>query len=69
MKYLPCILFLLIMADMIAQDTQNDSITRLDEVVLTQDAIPKKATGITVSSKTGHGGQNPLWYQQVANVF
>ena len=51
MKYLPCILFLLIMADMIAQDTQNDSITRLDEVVLTQDAIPKKATGITVSSK------------------
>ncbi|WP_229418420.1 TonB-dependent receptor family protein [Flagellimonas chongwuensis] len=39
------------MADMIAQDTQKDSITRLDEVVLTQDAIPKKATGITISSK------------------
>ncbi|NVN17294.1 TonB-dependent receptor [Muricauda sp. HICW] len=51
MKYLPCALFLLIMADMIAQDTQKDSITRLDEVVLTQDAIPKKATGITISSK------------------
>ena len=51
MKYLPCVLFLLIMVDMIAQDAQNDSITRLDEVVLTQDAIPKKATGITISSK------------------
>jgi len=51
MKYLPCALFLLIMADMIAQNTQKDSITRLVEVVLTQDAIPKKATGITVSSK------------------
>lgn len=33
------------------QNTQKDSITRLDEVVLTQGAIPKKATGITVSSK------------------
>lgn len=39
------------MADMIAQDTQKDSITELDEVVLTQEAIPKKATGITPSSK------------------
>lgn len=34
-----------------AQNTTKDSITKLDEVVLTQDAIPKKATGITPSSK------------------
>ena len=34
-----------------AQNTTKDSITQLDEVVLIQDAIPKKATGITSSSK------------------
>ncbi|MDF0715063.1 TonB-dependent receptor [Muricauda sp. 334s03] len=35
----------------LAQITPKDSITQLDEVVLTQEAIPKKTTGITSSSK------------------
>lgn len=34
-----------------AQTTSKDSINQLDEIVLVQNAIPKKATGITLSSK------------------
>lgn len=44
-------LFLCCFNTISAQNTQKDSITQLDEIVLTQDAIPKKATGITSSSK------------------
>lgn len=36
-----------------AQDAQKDSITQLDEVILMDDAVPKKATGITASSTIG----------------
>ncbi|MBW8242325.1 TonB-dependent receptor [Muricauda oceani] len=50
-KGLPLLFIICSIPQLLAQDTQKDSITRLDEVVLTQDAIPKKATGITASSK------------------
>ncbi|GLU43459.1 TonB-dependent receptor [Allomuricauda sp. NBRC 101325] len=42
-----CLLFPVFL---IAQISPKDSITRLEEVILTQESIPKKATGITVSS-------------------
>ncbi|MCK0161417.1 TonB-dependent receptor family protein [Allomuricauda sp. F6463D] len=51
LKGLPFFLMLVPTLHMLAQDTPNDSITQLDEIILTQDAIPKKATGITTSSK------------------
>ncbi|WP_375325697.1 TonB-dependent receptor family protein [Flagellimonas sp. GZD32] len=34
----------------VAQNTPKDSITQLEEVILTQETIPKKAVGITASS-------------------
>jgi len=51
LKGLPLLFTLLSALQVMAQDIQKDSITQLEEVVLTQDAIPKKATGITSSSK------------------
>ena len=50
-KGLPLLFTLCSALQIFSQNTQTDSITQLDEVVLTQDAIPKKATGITSSSK------------------
>jgi iron complex outermembrane receptor protein len=50
-KGLPLLFTICTIPLLLAQNTQKDSITRLDEVVLTQDAISKKATGITASSK------------------
>jgi len=51
LKGLPLLFTLLSALQVMAQDIKKDSITQLEEVVLTQDAIPKKATGITSSSK------------------
>lgn len=51
LKVFPLFFTLLSTLQVISQDTPKDSITQLEEVVLTQDAIPKKATGITASSK------------------
>ena len=39
--------------NLFAQHTQKDTITQLDEVILLNDGVPKKATGITVSSSIG----------------
>ncbi|MGN7512845.1 MAG: TonB-dependent receptor family protein [Allomuricauda sp.] len=50
-KGLPLLFTIFTALTIVAQDIQKDSITQLDEVVLTQEAIPKKATGITSSSK------------------
>ncbi|MBO0341842.1 TonB-dependent receptor family protein [Flagellimonas profundi] len=50
-KGLPLLFTIFNALTIVAQDIQKDSITQLDEVVLTQEAIPKKATGITSSSK------------------
>ena len=50
-KALPLLFIFFTALSIVAQNTQKDSITQLDEVVLTQEAIPKKATGITPSSK------------------
>jgi len=50
-KALPLLFIFFSTLQLLSQKTQRDSITQLDEVVLTQDAIPKKATGITSSSK------------------
>jgi len=50
-KVLPLLFTFLSALQILAQDTQKDSITQLEEVIITQDAIPKKATGITSSSK------------------
>jgi iron complex outermembrane receptor protein len=41
---------LLCTAQILAQNIQKDSITQLDEIILTEDLAPKKATGITASS-------------------
>ncbi|MBO0321239.1 TonB-dependent receptor [Muricauda sp. CAU 1633] len=41
---------LLCTAHILGQDVQKDSITQLDEIILTEDLAPKKATGITASS-------------------
>ncbi len=51
LKGLPLLLILFSTIQLLAQGTPKDSITHLDEVILTQEAIPKKATGITSSSK------------------
>ncbi|MCB0372639.1 MAG: TonB-dependent receptor [Muricauda sp.] len=45
--------YLLLPAILLAQISQKDSITQLDEVILLNDGVPKKATGITVSSSIG----------------
>lgn len=50
-KGLPLLLTFLSTIQCFAQDRPKDSITQLDEIILTQDALPKKATGITMSSK------------------
>ncbi|WP_318310678.1 TonB-dependent receptor family protein [Flagellimonas crocea] len=50
-RALPFLFLIFSILDTLSQETQKDSITQLDEVVLTQEAIPKKATGITPSSK------------------
>ena len=50
-KLLPIIAFGLMGLMTHAQDMPKDTITQLDEIVLIQNAIPKKATGITTSSK------------------
>ena len=44
---------LLLPAILLAQISQKDSITQLDEVILLDDGVTKKATGITVSSSIG----------------
>ncbi len=41
---------LLCTTQILAQNIQKDSITQLDEIILTEDLAPKKATGITASS-------------------
>ena len=46
-------LVLLCTAKVLSQETQQDSITQLDEVIVLEDAVPKKATGITASSIVG----------------
>lgn len=51
LKVLPLLLSFLSTLQFFAQDVPKDSITQLDEIILTQDALPKKATGITLSSK------------------
>lgn len=43
-------LTLLCTAQILGQQVQRDSITQLDEIILTEDLAPKKATGITASS-------------------
>lgn len=50
MKLLFYSLALLCTAHILGQDIQKDSITQLDEIILTEDLAPKKATGITASS-------------------
>jgi len=50
-KVFPLLFTFLSALQILAQDTRKDSITQLEEVIITQDAIPKKATGITSSSK------------------
>ncbi|MEC8832929.1 MAG: TonB-dependent receptor [Bacteroidota bacterium] len=50
-KGLPLLFIFFTILPILAQNAQKDSITQLDEVVLTQEAIPKIATGITPSSK------------------
>jgi len=50
-KLLPIVAFGLMGLLTHAQATPKDTITQLDEIVLIQNAIPKKATGITTSSK------------------
>ncbi|WP_421806074.1 TonB-dependent receptor plug domain-containing protein [Flagellimonas sp.] len=50
-KGLPLFALLFVLQSFSQQNQPKDSITALEEVILTQDAIPKKATGITSSSK------------------
>ncbi|WP_036380464.1 TonB-dependent receptor [Muricauda sp. MAR_2010_75] len=50
MKFLFYSLTLFCTAQILAQNVQKDSITQLDEIILTEDLAPKKATGITASS-------------------
>jgi iron complex outermembrane receptor protein len=47
------ILILLFTMQLVAQENKKDSITQLDEIVLIEDVIAKKATGITASSTIG----------------
>lgn len=53
MKSLVPILVLLFTFQLVAQEIKKDSITQLDEVILIEDVIAKKATGITTSSTIG----------------
>lgn len=46
--------FLFLTSPIFSQNTQKDSITQLDEVILMNDGVPKKAIGITVSSSIGN---------------
>lgn len=50
MKFLFYSLTLFCTTQILAQNVQKDSITQLDEIILTEDLAPKKATGITASS-------------------
>ncbi len=50
MKFLFYSLALLFTVQILGQDVQKDTITQLDEIILTEDLAPKKATGITASS-------------------
>lgn len=53
MKGLFSILFLLFTAQLVAQEIKKDSVTQLDEIILIEDVIAKKASGITPSSTIG----------------
>lgn len=53
MKGLFSILFSLFIAQLIAQEVKKDSVTQLDEIILIEDVIAKKATGITAASTIG----------------
>ncbi|MFD2099925.1 TonB-dependent receptor family protein [Flagellimonas iocasae] len=50
MKIIFLSITLLCSVQIFGQDIQKDSITELDEIILTEDLAPKKATGITASS-------------------
>ena len=53
MRYRLSFLFLLFCLNGFSQEVQKDSVTQLDEVIVLEDAVPKKAAGITVSSIVG----------------
>ncbi|MEO9512363.1 MAG: TonB-dependent receptor [Flavobacteriaceae bacterium] len=46
-------LFFFFTLQLVAQEIQKDSITKLDEIVLLEDVIAKKAAGITISTTIG----------------
>ncbi|RDY59590.1 TonB-dependent receptor family protein [Flagellimonas nanhaiensis] len=53
MKIFRPFLFIFFTTTLVAQEVQLDSVTQLDEVIVLEDAVPKKATGITASSIVG----------------
>ena len=53
MRYRLSFLFLLFCLNGFSQEIQKDSVTQLDEVIVLEDAVPKKAAGITASSIVG----------------
>ncbi|TMU55340.1 TonB-dependent receptor family protein [Flagellimonas algicola] len=53
MKKIPSLLLGLTAIAASAQQAQQDSITQLDEIILLEDVVPKRAVGITASSTLG----------------
>ncbi|MCL6267465.1 TonB-dependent receptor family protein [Flagellimonas myxillae] len=51
-KFTSCLLCLMAFSA-VAQQAQQDTITQLDEIILLEDVVPKRATGITASSTLG----------------